>query len=322
MTITTPFGFHSTTDDVLGKNESSDGSDGIDLTGKRIVVTGGASGIGLETSRALAAAGAHVTAAVRRTDGAVAAFDALAPDPALRSRIDIAPLDLADPSSIAAFASSWRGPLDVLVNNAGVMAPPLERIWGGHEIQFATNHLGHMALTLGLLPFLEEGAGSQGSGRVVMVSSSAHQLCPVLFDDVDFRFVPYDPYLSYGQSKTANVLFAVEASHLWASRGVTVNALNPGAVATNLQRHVGGSPITPPERRKTVAEGAATSVFLAASPLVEGVGGRYFENASEAAALTRREEGSAGVAPFALDAANASRLWEVSLALLAGSAGA
>jgi len=304
----TPFGFHTTTADVL---------DGIDLTGKRIVVTGGGSGIGLETSRALAAAGAHVTSAVRRPAAAAAAFDALALDPAIRTRIEIAPLDLADPSSIASFAGSWRGRLDVLVNNAGVMAPPIERVWDGHELQFATNHLGHTALTLGLLPALEERAGSAGSGRVVMVSSSAHQLCPVLFDDVGFRFVPYDPYLAYGQSKTANALFAVEASRLWESRGVTVNALNPGAVATSLQRHVGGSPITPPERRKTIPEGAATSVFLAASPLVEGVAGRYFENVAEAAVLDHREEGSVGVAPFALDPANAERLWELSTRLLA-----
>jgi NAD(P)-dependent dehydrogenase (short-subunit alcohol dehydrogenase family) len=299
--IRTPFGFASTATDVL---------EGIDLTGKRVIVTGGASGIGAETARALAAAGADVTVGVRNADAAapvIAGINASLPRP-----VRISPLDLADRASIAAFAEGWDGPLDILINNAGVMATPETRIWGGHELQFATNHLGHFALALGLRRAL----AAAESARIVAVSSSAHQRSPIVFDDIDFRFRVYEPWAAYGQSKTANILFAVEATRRWAADGITANALNPGAIATNLQRHVGGTLATPPEKRKTVQQGAATSAFLAISPLVEGVGGRYFENVEEAELVDHRTDGYLGLAPYAISPGNAARLWDASLKML------
>jgi NAD(P)-dependent dehydrogenase (short-subunit alcohol dehydrogenase family) len=306
--ITTPFGFQSTAAEVV---------DGIDLTGKRAVVTGGASGIGVETARALAGAGAEVTIAVRDTD----AGDRVAAD--IGHGVLVAPLDLTDRASIDAFAAGWDdGPLDILVNNAGVMAiQELERTPEGFEMQFATNHLGHFALTLGL----HEALAGAGNARVVSVSSSGHLRSPVIFDDLHFRFRPYEPFLAYGQSKTANVLFAVAITERWAADGITANALMPGGIATNLQRHVGGAEYM--ERRvrelegtgvrlKTVEQGAATSVLLATSPQLEGAGGRYFDDCNESPLLEERGNSFHGVAPYALDPANAERLWDVSERLL------
>jgi NAD(P)-dependent dehydrogenase (short-subunit alcohol dehydrogenase family) len=192
----------------------------------------------------------------------------------------------------------------------------------GYELQFATNHLGHFALTLGLY----EALAAAGDARVVNVSSSGHLRSPVIFDDLHFNFRPYDPWLAYGQSKTANVLFSVEISRRWAGDGITSNALMPGGIATNLQRHVGGAAYM--ERRvrelastgvrlKTPEQGAATSVLLAASPQLEGIGGRYFDDCNESPVLEERgETGFHGVAPYALDPDNAERLWDVSTRLL------
>ena len=199
----------------------------------------------------------------------------------------------------------------MLVNNAGIMAVPEERTPEGWEIQFATNHLGHFALANGL----HRALAVDGAARIVSVSSSAHQLSPVVFGDIHFAFRPYDPLLAYGQSKTANVLFAVGATARWAGDGITANSLMPGAIATNLQRHIGGIK-TPPERRKTPGQGAATSVLLATSPLLEGVGGRYFVDCNEALPVGRRTGDLSGVAPYALDPGEASRLWEESLRML------
>jgi NAD(P)-dependent dehydrogenase (short-subunit alcohol dehydrogenase family) len=193
------------------------------------------------------------------------------------------------------------------VANAGIMAvPELERTPQGHELQFGTNFLGHFALTTGLRAALAaEGA------RVVSLSSNAHHFSPVVFDDPDYRVRPYDPWSAYGQSKTACVLLAVEVTRRWSGEGVHANALNPGAIATGLQKHTGGLR-TPVERRKTLAQGAATSVLLAASPLLEGVGGRYFEDCNEAAVLEGEPEMfGGGVAPWALDPGDAERLWEM-----------
>jgi NAD(P)-dependent dehydrogenase (short-subunit alcohol dehydrogenase family) len=206
----------------------------------------------------------------------------------------------------------------MLVNNAGVMAAPLRRTRQGWELQFATNHLGHFALTTGLHPAL---AGSDGA-RVVSVSSSAHLRSDVVLDDLHFRSRPYDPWLAYGQSKTANVLFAVEAGHRWADHGITVNALHPGAIRTNLQRHVSEDELARVRARsggdgpaqKTPQQGAATSALLAASPLVEGIGGRYFEDCNEAE--PHRAGTRTGVADYALDPDAAARLWDVSRELV------
>ena len=160
--------------------------------------------------------------------------------------------------------------------------------------------------------------------RIVSLSSSGHQLSPVIFDDLHFDFRPYDPWLAYGQSKTANVLFAVEATRRWARDGITANALMPGAISTNLQRHTGGKGTgrTPPEWFKSVQQGAATSVLLAVSPVLEGIGGRYFVDCNEAEVVDRRTGTLDGVARYALDPSNAERLWTVSERLLAAAGAA
>jgi NAD(P)-dependent dehydrogenase (short-subunit alcohol dehydrogenase family) len=311
--ITTPFGFETTALEVV---------DGVDLSGKRAIVTGGASGIGVETARALAQAGAEVTIAARKLDAA----EAVAADVRASTGNDavlVSQLELVDRDSVDSLVASWRGPLDILANNAGVMA--IEEMTlspDGHEMQFATNHLGHFRLAVGLHEAL---AAAPDGARIVSVSSSGHLRSPVIFDDLDFRFREYEPWAAYGQSKSANVLFAVEATRRWADEGIVANALMPGGIMTNLQRHVD------PERMeqmrkasggkirfKTPEQGAATSVLLAASPLVEGVGGRYFEDCNEAETVDRRPGvGVNGVAPYALDPANAERLWAVSLELIA-----
>ena len=313
--IRTPFGYETTAAEVV---------EAVDLTGKRAIVTGGASGIGVETARALAGVGTTVTLAVRRTgDGEEVARD-------IRSStgnddVEVAHLELADLASIEAFVADWDGPLDILVNNAGVMAiQELTLTDRGQEMQFATNHLGHFALAVGLHDALAEAEGA----RIVSVSSSGHLRSPVVFDDLNFSFREYRPFDAYGQSKTANVLFAVEATRRWAGDGITANALMPGGIATPLQRHVlEADPdymkkATERYERlgtklKTPEQGAATSVLLAASPVVEGVGGRYFEDCNEAPVVERwPESGMGGVAPYALDPLNAERLWEVSTVLI------
>ncbi len=308
--ISTPFSAASTAAEVV---------DGIDLSGRRAIVTGGASGIGVETARALASAGAEVTLAVRN----VAAGDRTAEDIIASSgnkQVFVAALDLADRASVAAFTRTWDGPLHILVNNAGVMASPLMRTAEGWEMQFATNHLGHFALATGLHPALT----AAGRARVVSVSSAAHLRSPVVFDDIHFREREYEPWAAYGQSKTANVLFAVEATKRWAADGITVNALHPGGIRTNLQRYVtdedlarmraqsgGGSA----PQWKTPEQGAATSVLVATSPLLDGVGGRYFEDCNEAG--LNQPGTRTGVAPYALDPEAAALLWQVSVDTLA-----
>jgi NAD(P)-dependent dehydrogenase (short-subunit alcohol dehydrogenase family) len=190
--------------------------------------------------------------------------------------------------------------------------PELQHTRDGWELQFATNHLGHFALATGLHGAL----AAAGDARIVVVSSSGHLISPVVFDDIHFAYRPYHPLVAYGQSKTATVLFAVGATARWAKDGITANALMPGAIATNLQRHTGGLK-TPVERRKTPQQGAATTVLLATSPQLAGMGGRYFEDCSEAVPVMNGNGWSSGVAPYALDPENADRLWRESLRLLA-----
>jgi NAD(P)-dependent dehydrogenase (short-subunit alcohol dehydrogenase family) len=302
--ITTPFTRASTDDEVL---------DGLDLTGKRIIITGGGSGIGAETARALASRAADVTIAVRDTASGERAAEQIRAQ-ARAGAVRVARLDLVDRASVRAFTASWSGPLHALINNAGIMAlPGLHRTPEGWELQFATNHLGHFALTIGLHDAL-----AAGGGRIVSVSSNAHRVSPVVFDDIMFQRRPYAAWSAYGQSKTANVLLAVEAAKRYAADGITANALMPGGIRTGLQRHqtsAAAQEIFDNYDWKTPEQGASTSVLLAASPLVAGVTGRYFEDNNEAERTTDPDAQS-GVRPHALDPEAAERLWEVSLDLL------
>ncbi|MBM7438910.1 SDR family NAD(P)-dependent oxidoreductase [Streptomyces sp. HB132] len=315
--LTTPFGSHASAGEVI---------DGVDLTGRRAVVTGGASGIGAETVRALAAAGAEVTVATRRPESAeplVREFAATGGAGLVRTEA----LDLSDLTSVAAFTRAWRGPLDILVANAGIMALPTRTLTaGGWEAQLATNYLGHFALATGLHPALRDA----GSARIVVVSSGAHQEVPFDFEDPHFERRPYDPWVAYGQSKTADVLFAAGVRR-WAADGITANALNPGYILTRLQRHLDDDTmrafgvmddagnLEPLPYYKTPEQGAATSVLLAASPLLKGVTGRYFEDNQEARTVRGDDDRPGGVGAHALDPEAANRLWEYGTEALGGA---
>jgi NAD(P)-dependent dehydrogenase (short-subunit alcohol dehydrogenase family) len=318
--IQSGFDAASTAADVIG---------GIDLTGRIAIVTGGYSGIGVETVRALANAGASVIVPTRNQAKATKALAGIG-----NTRIE--PMDLADPASIDAFVSRIEAtgqPLHMLINSAGIMATPFERDARGHEIQFATNHLGHFQLTLGLLPALQRAQGA----RVVSVSSWGHRYSPVVFDDINFEQRKYDPWAAYGQSKTANILFAVELDARYRANGIRAFAVHPGLIIdTGLGKHLpaeflknagvideDGKPIIDPSRNlKTVPQGAATSVWCAVSPQLDGMGGVYTENAdispihqgeaSTSNDARTRTSGANGVFPYAIDADNARRLWKVS----------
>ena len=307
--ITTPFSFTSTAAEVAA---------GVDLSGKRAIVTGGASGIGIEIARALAAAGAEVSLAARNVEAATRVAAEIATSTG-NERVRVGRLDLADRASIARFVSDWNGPLHILVNNAGGILPTLERTAEGWEKQFAQNHLGHFELAVGLHGAMK----AAGEARIVSVASSGHLYSPVVFDDLHFNYRPYDPMAAYGQSKTANVLFAVGADARWAKDGITANVAMPGPVASPFMRNItpemaerlgkefkidGQAPIF-----KSPEQGAATAVFVATSPLLSGVGGRYFENSNEALPVANNNGYGSGVAPYALDRANADRLWDESL---------
>jgi NAD(P)-dependent dehydrogenase (short-subunit alcohol dehydrogenase family) len=316
--ITTSFNAQSTAADV---------SQDLSLAGKRAIVTGASSGIGIETARALVAIGADVTLAVRDTQaGARVAIDIAASTGRRAPRVET--LELTDRASIARFVDAWDGPLDVLINNAGIMAlPDLHRTPEGWEMQLATNHLGHFVLALGL----HDALVSAGAARIVSLSSIGHRRSPVIFDDLHFTSRPYDMGLAYGQSKTANVLFAVEATRRWGGDGITANAVHPGAIAaTNLARHLDPDRLAalqasapygetfdgPRMRYKTIEQGAATSVLVATSPRLDGIGGRYFEDCNEAEVVARGESAMRGVAAYALDPESAARLWEMSVQMV------
>jgi NAD(P)-dependent dehydrogenase (short-subunit alcohol dehydrogenase family) len=304
--ITTAFDATSTAADVVA---------GHDLTGTRAVVTGGASGIGVETVRALASAGAEVTIAVRDPEqGNATAQDVVGTTG--NTSVRVARLDLLDLDSVAAFVADWDGPLHLLINNAGVMAlPQLTLTDRGWETQFATNHLGHFALTTGLHGAL---AAAEGA-RVVSVSSTGHLASPVHFEDIHFAQREYDPWQAYGQSKTANVLLAVEVTRRWSDDGVVANALMPGGIMTNLQRHVSQEVKDDWERMqregtvtfKTPEQGAATTLVAAVAPEF-ATGGHYLEDCNEARTVADDEQTRSGVRAWALDADHARRLWEVS----------
>ncbi|MEU1669481.1 SDR family NAD(P)-dependent oxidoreductase [Streptomyces sparsogenes] len=297
------FGAHSTADDVLT---------GIDLTGRTALVTGGYSGLGLETTRALARAGARVVVPARRPDTARAALSGVA-------GTEVWELELADPESVRAFADRFLDTgraLDVLIANAGVMACPQARVGPGWEAHFGINHLGHFALVNRLRPAL-----APGGARVVSVASSGHFLSDIRWDDLHFR-AGYDRWLAYAQSKTANALFARHLDTLGADRGVHAFALHPGSILTPLQRHIPHDEqlaqgwITPDgkpaEGFKTPAQGAATAVWAATSPLLDGHGGAYCQDCDIAEPATTDDMLIGGVKPWAVDPESAARLWEVS----------
>ncbi|QYF73215.1 SDR family NAD(P)-dependent oxidoreductase [Cryobacterium sp. PAMC25264] len=288
--------------------------EGVDLTGRSALVTGASSGIGVETARALAAAGAGVTLAVRDlAAGARTAADIRATTGS--DIVRVVHLDLADLGSVRDLAASWTGPLHILVNNAGIMHTPELRTPAGWELQFAVNHLGHFALATALHPALS----AAGNARIVAVSSSGHGSSGIRFDDLFFERDAYDSGLAYGQSKTANVLFALEATRRWADDGITAAALMPGGIWTNLQRHWDPEMLAGMKRRypgKSAAQGAATSVFVATRATL-GVGTPgYYEDCHPAQVVPAIEDGIHGVVPHALDAQAARRLWEVSAGLV------
>ena len=310
--ITTPFDASSTAAEVVAD---------VDLTNLRAIVTGAASGIGVETARALAQAGAQLTLAVRNLDAGHRTAQDIAATTG-NHQLEVRPLDLTDRVSVTSFVAAWDRPLHILVNNAGVMATPELRTPEGWELQFATNHLGHFALATGL----HDALATAGGARIVSVSSAGHQRSPVVFDDVHFHRRAYDPFLAYGQSKTANILFAVHASTRWADDGIFANALMPGgvmspgtiAVQNNLsdeqRAQMQALPGTESIAWKTPQQGAATSVLLATSPLLNGIAGRYFEDCNEAGPSLPGTR--TGVAAHALDPEAAARLWRVSTEML------
>lgn len=313
--ITSKFGARSTARDV---------AQGHDLKGKRVIVTGAASGIGVETALALAEAGAHVVMAVR-DEGKGAAIAAAANARIGDERLSVRRLDLSDFRSIAEFAAGeleTGEPLHVLINNAGVMAAPMSRVGPGFEEQFGVNHLGHFLLTLMVLPALEAGANeTHRPSRVVSLSSVGHRRSDIVFDDLHFERRPYDKWEAYGQAKTANALFAVGLSRKAAARGVVANAVMPGGIMTALQRHLPKAEMVgygwinedgvPNPMMKTPEQGASTSVWAAIGPELEAIGGLYLEDCAQAGPWAA-ENPWVGVMPYALDAEKADRLWAVS----------
>jgi NAD(P)-dependent dehydrogenase (short-subunit alcohol dehydrogenase family) len=296
----------------IAHRTASDVVAGSHLTGRRAIVTGGSSGLGEEIARSLASAGAEVTLAVRDVAAGTAAAERIHSSTG-RVRPAVIELDLMSPSSITKAASGWSGSLDILVANAGIMVPPEFRTPDGWDSQFMTNYLGHYAFVTRLHAAL----AASGDARVVLASSNAHLLAPVDLDAISDRTAPYEPWSAYARSKTALILFAVEANRRWGRDGIAVTAYNPGFIQTGLQQHMPAEQRVSAAGAKTVGEGAATPVMLATTS-EPGTGGKYFENLAEAPAAVDEERDMArpetfrGVAPFALDPAAAAELWEFS----------
>ncbi len=309
MAFRAAFGTDTTTEEVLA---------GIDLTGKRAIVTGSSVGIGEETARSLASHGAAVTLAGRSLARAEAAAERIRRSMG-SPNIDARELKLSEPDSVRAFAEDWFSryeSLDILINNAGIMAVPLERTAEGWEMQLAVNHLGHFLLTCLLVPALRAAAPS----RVITLTSAAHKISDVDWDDPYFEHRAYDESIAYGQSKTANILFSVELNRRLAPQGVTANAVHPGSVSgTELVRHWPPGRLEaarkqffgPGAKTKTIPAGAATSVWAATSPDLEGRGGLYLEDCHVGELNTGDRKG-VGYASYALDPEHAARLWQLS----------
>lgn len=311
------FDAKSTGDEVLAD---------IDLAGKTAIVTGGYSGIGLETVRSLAAKGALVIVPVRSPDKAAPVLDGI------KGEVSSAPMDLADLASVRSFADSVAnrlGQLDLLINNAGIMACPEARVGPGWESQFGVNHMGHFALTQALMPLLNKSSGA----RVVALSSTAHKLSDIRWDDIQYRHAPYDKWQAYGQAKTANALFANALARRLRDSGGLAFSVHPGGIFTPLQRHLpkeemialgwlgeDGEPSELARRGfKTPEQGCSTTLWAATAPGLAGKPGVYCENA-DIAAPTDTDSPMArygGVDAHACSDESAERLWDVSEALLA-----
>lgn len=302
------FGAKSTTDDVLI---------GVDLNGKRALVTGVSAGLGVETARALAAHGAKVTGAARDLDKARHALKSAGIE------IDLLELDLASLASVRKASDQLKAAgdrFDIVIANAGVMATPLMKTADGFEMQFGTNHLGHFTFINRIAPLINDG------GRVVVLSSAGHRFANVNLEDPNFETTEYTPFEAYGRSKTANVLFAVEFDRRHKGRGIRAAAVHPGGIQTELSRHMTEEALnelvkTMEARRKdneeagfeykSIPQGAATSVWAAAVAKGDEVGGRYCENCHVTTSVTDDafDVSSEGVRPYAIDPANAAALW-------------
>jgi NAD(P)-dependent dehydrogenase (short-subunit alcohol dehydrogenase family) len=303
------FGYHSTTDEVLA---------GIDLSGKRVLVTGVSAGLGVETARALAAHGANVVGTARDLAKAKRALGA-----AGATDVELVEVDLADLASVRSGADQLIADgrkFDLIIANAGVMRTPFGHTVDGFETQFGTNHLGHFVLVNRIEPLIKDG------GRVVSLASSGHRYSDVDLDDPNFERTPYDPSAAYGRSKTANILFAVEFDRRHKDRGVTATAVHPGGIATELGRHLDPETLPamvaeinahlakegkPPFEFKTIPQGAATSVWAGVVADPEEIGGRYCENCHVTTNVTEAPISpvSEGVRPYALDPDRAKALW-------------
>lgn len=307
------FGFSSTADEVLVDK---------DLKGRTVLVTGGYSGLGRETARAMAAKGAHIILSGRDATKLSAAADAISEETG--AKIDTLVCDLAALDSVrkaAAEANDRFEKIDLLINNAGVMACDEAKTADGFEMQFGTNHIGHFLLTNLLMPLIEKGSHQ----RIVNLSSRGHHFAPVDFDDIHFERRDYDKWVSYGQSKTANVLFAVGLEERLADKGIHSYSLHPGGIMTNLSRHMSEEDMAnlierirknavergeQPEPFKTIPQGAATTCWAATAAELEGAGGLYCEDCHVADEDNKNTGG--GVRSYAIDKDNAERLWTMS----------
>jgi len=312
--ITSPFGAKSTAREVVA---------GHDLSGKVAIVTGAATGIGVETARALALAGAEVIIAARKPELGEEVANQINEEAGMK-RASFGMLDLASLEAVRHFAHRWGDRrLNILINNAGVMACPLSRTADGLEMQIGTNHFGHFLLSVLLAPNLVDGAEHSGHcSRLVSLSSIGHRRSGVNFEDPNYHDRPYDKWEAYGQAKTANSLFAVGFDKRFRGRGVNANAVMPGGIMTPLQRHMSlgeqramgwlDENDKPREGFKSTEQGAATSVWAAVGDELEGIGGLYLEDCNQAVPWSK-EQPWVGVMPHALDPEAAERLWAISV---------
>jgi NAD(P)-dependent dehydrogenase (short-subunit alcohol dehydrogenase family) len=307
-----PFGATSTTDDVL---------EGVDLSGKRVLVTGVSAGLGVETARVLAAHGAQVVGAARDLDKARGATEVVRLQVANGGGLELVELDLASLASVRACADALVAdgrPFDLVINNAGVMATPFGHTVDGFETQFGTNHLGHFVLVNRIASLLWDGS------RVVALSSSGHRFANVNLEDPNFEHTEYTPFGAYGRSKTANALFAVEFDRRHRDRGVRAASVHPGGIQTELARHMPPEAIqqmidqitkasqdggVPAFEWKTIPQGAATSVWAGVVAAADAVGGRFCEDCHVAEVKDGDELMRGGVRPYAIDPENAKTLW-------------